>query len=400
MNQQSVLSNYVTNLEESATLKMSAMARALKEEGKDVISLSIGEPDFDTPKFIRDAATEALDAGYTHYTPVPGLPAYRKAIIEKLKRDNGLDYDINNIVVSNGAKQSISNLCQALINPGDEVIIFAPYWVSYGDIVKLAGGKPIFLTATVENDFKVTAEQVKEAMHDGIKFVLFSSPCNPTGSVYTKEELTAIADVIAPYENTYIISDEIYEYIVFGGEHQSIAQNKHVFDRTIVVNGMSKGFAMTGWRLGYIAAPQFIAKACAKIQGQVTSGASAFGQMAAAKALTSDMSEVMSMRDTFNKRRQLVLGLLREIDGLIVNEPQGAFYIFPDCSNFLGKSIDGKTISTSAELSEAILSRNLVATVAGSAFGSPNCIRLSYAAAEEQLIEACKRLKDFFDSMA
>lgn len=400
MNQQSVLSNYVTNLEESATLKMSAMARALKEEGKDVISLSIGEPDFDTPKYIRDAATEALDAGYTHYTPVPGLPEYRKAIIEKLKRDNGLDYDINNIVVSNGAKQSISNLCQALINPGDEVIIFAPYWVSYGDIVKLAGGKPVFLTATVENDFKVTAEQVKEAMHDGVKFVLFSSPCNPTGSVYTKEELTAIADVIAPFDNTYIISDEIYEYIVFGGEHQSIAQNKHVFDRTIVVNGMSKGFAMTGWRLGYIAAPQFIAKACAKIQGQVTSGASAFGQMAAAKALTSDMSEVMSMRDTFNKRRQLVLGLLREIDGLIVNEPQGAFYIFPDCSNFLGKSIDGKTISTSAELSEAILSRNLVATVAGSAFGSPNCIRLSYAAAEEQLIEACKRLKDFFDSMA
>lgn len=399
MSKESILSDYVLNLNESETLKMSQMARDLTAKGVDVISLSIGEPDFNTPEFVIEAAKEALDQGYTHYTPVPGLIEYRKAIVEKLKRDNGLHYTTNNIVVSNGAKQSISNLCQAMINPGDEVIIFAPYWVSYIEIVRLAGGVPICIEATVENDFKVTAEQVKNAMHDKIKFVLFSSPCNPTGSVYTKEELKKIADVIAPFKNTYIISDEIYEYIVFDGVHSSIAENENVFDRTIVVNGMSKGFAMTGWRLGYIAAPLHIAQACSKIQGQVTSGASSFGQKAAATALLSDLAEPKAMTKVFKKRRDLVLSELNKIKGLKVNIPQGAFYIFPDCSNFYGKSINGHVINNAGELTEILLSEYHVAAVSGDAFGAPECIRLSYAASEEQLLEACRRLQKFFSDM-
>lgn len=396
MSKESVLSDYVLNLNESETLKMSQMARDLTAKGIDVISLSIGEPDFDTPEFVINAAKDALDKGYTHYTPVPGLMEYRQAIVEKLKRDNGLSYAMGNIVVSNGAKQSISNLCQAMINPGDEVIIFAPYWVSYIEIVKLAGGSPICIEAKVENDFKVTADQLKEVMHDKVKFILFSSPCNPTGSVYTKEELKKIADVVAPYRNTYIISDEIYEYIVFDGQHSSIAENDNVFERTIVVNGMSKGFAMTGWRLGYIAAPLFIAQACTKIQGQVTSGASSFGQMAAAAALRSDLSAPKAMTEIFRKRRDLVLDELSKIKGLKLNVPQGAFYIFPDCSNFYGKSVHGKVISNAGDLTEVLLSDYHVAAVSGDAFGAPECIRLSYAASEEQLREACRRLQKFF----
>jgi aspartate aminotransferase len=399
MSKESVLSSFVLNLNESETLKMSQMARDLKAKGKDVISLSIGEPDFDTPEFVIQAAKDALDRGYTHYTPVPGLMEYREAIVKKLKRDNGLDYTVKNIVVSNGAKQSISNICQAFLNPGDEVIIFAPYWVSYFEMVKMAGGVPICLDAAVETDFKVTAQQVAAAMNDRVKFVLFSSPCNPTGSVYTGQELKEIADVIAPFQNTYIISDEIYEYIVFDGEHVSIAQNSNVFDRTVVVNGMSKGYAMTGWRLGYIAAPQFIADACAKIQGQVTSGATSFGQMAAATALLSDNAEPLKMRDIFLKRRDMVLTELRKIDGLKLNIPQGAFYIFPDCSNFLGKKLNGITIEDSAQLTESILEEVYVAAVSGAAFGAPNCIRLSYAASEEQLMEACRRLQTYFEKL-
>jgi aspartate aminotransferase len=376
------------------------MARDLKAKGKDVISLSIGEPDFDTPAFVNEAAKQALDDGYTHYTPVPGLVEYRQAIVEKLKRDNGLNYNVSNIVVSNGAKQSISNLCQALINAGDEVIIFTPYWVSYIEIVKLAGGNPICIAATVENDYKVTADQVKIAITDKTKFVLFSSPCNPTGSVYTKAELKAIADVVSEHKDLLIVSDEIYEYIVFDGEHNSIAQNTNVFDQTIVVNGMSKGYAMTGWRLGYIAAPQFVAKACAKIQGQVTSGATAFGQKAAATALLSEPIAPHAMRDTFLKRRDMMLAELRKIKDLKVNTPQGAFYIFPDCSAYYGKSYNGVKIHNSTYLATAILQEVHVALVAGSAFGAPNCFRISYAASDDTLLEACRRLQKFFGGMS
>ena len=400
MSNSAILSDYVLNLQESATLKMSQMARDLKAKGKDVISLSIGEPDFDTPSFVNEAAKQALDDGYTHYTPVPGLVEYRQAIVEKLKRDNGLCYDVSNIVVSNGAKQSISNLCQALLNDGDEVVIFTPYWVSYIEIVKLAGGKPVCIAATVDNDYKVSAEQVKNAISDKTKFILFSSPCNPTGSVYTKAELKAIADVVSEHKNILIVSDEIYEYIVFDGEHNSIAQNSNVFDQTIVVNGMSKGYAMTGWRLGYIAAPQFVAKACAKIQGQVTSGATAFGQKAAATALLSEPTAPHAMRDTFLKRRDMMLSELRKIEGLKVNTPQGAFYIFPDCSAFYGKSYNGIKIDNSSDLATAILQEVHVALVAGSAFGAPNCFRISYAASDETLMEACRRLQKFFGGMS
>ena len=400
MSNSAILSDYVLNLQESATLKMSQMARDLKAKGKDVISLSIGEPDFDTPSFVNEAAKQALDDGYTHYTPVPGLVEYRQAVVEKLKRDNGLSYDVSNIVVSNGAKQSISNLCQALLNDGDEVVIFTPYWVSYIEIVKLAGGKPVCIAATVDNDYKVSAEQVKNAISDKTKFILFSSPCNPTGSVYTKAELKAIADVVSEHKNILIVSDEIYEYIVFDGEHNSIAQNSNVFDQTIVVNGMSKGYAMTGWRLGYIAAPQFVAKACAKIQGQVTSGATAFGQKAAATALLSEPTAPHAMRDTFLKRRDMMLSELRKIEGLKVNTPQGAFYIFPDCSAFYGKSYNGIKIDNSSDLATAILQEVHVALVAGSAFGAPNCFRISYAASDETLMEACRRLQKFFGGMS
>jgi len=399
MSPENYLSDTILNLEESATLKMSQMARDLKAQGKDVISLSIGEPDFDTPSFIIEAAKQALDEGYTHYTPVPGLMELRTAICDKLKRDNKLSYETNQIVVSNGAKQSIYNLCQALLNPGDEVIIFAPYWVSYEAIVKLAGATPIALSASVDSDYKVTPGQVSAAITEKTKFVLFSSPSNPTGSVYSAAELKAIADVIAPHEHVLVVSDEIYEHIVFDGVHDSIAQNDNIKDRTIVVNGMSKGFAMTGWRLGYIAAPAFIAKACAKIQGQVTSGATAFGQRAAMAALQADPEATQDMMRTFLSRRDKMIARLREIDGLQLSVPEGAFYIFPDCSNFFGKSYNGKVINDSNDLAEALLVGANVATVAGSAFGAPNCIRISYAAADDVLMTACDRFKTFFESL-
>ena len=399
MRPEKYLSDTILNLEESATLKMSQMARDLRAEGHDVISLSIGEPDFDTPRFIIEAAKQALDDGYTHYTPVPGLMELRQAVCEKLKRDNNLDYLPNQIVVSNGAKQSIFNLCQALINPGDEVIVFTPYWVSYKAIIKLAGGIPVELSADVNSDYKVTPAQVAAAITDKTKFILYSSPSNPTGSVYTKEELGAIAEVIAPHEHVLIVSDEIYEHIVFDGVHDSIAQHVSVKERTIVVNGMSKGFAMTGWRLGYIAAPLFIAKACAKIQGQVTSGATAFGQRAAMIALQADPEVTQDMMRTFLSRRDKMLNRLKEIKGLQLSVPKGAFYIFPDCSHFYGKSYEGHMINDSDDLAESILLGANVALVAGSAFGAPNCIRISYAASEEVLMKACDRLKVFFESL-
>lgn len=399
MSNNNLLSDTVLNLQESATLKMSKLARELKAKGNDVISLSIGEPDFDTPSFIIEAAKEALDQGYTHYTPVPGLLELREAICTKLKRDNNLTFTPTQIVVSNGAKQTIYNLCQALLNKGDEVVIFTPYWVSYIEIVKLAGGIPVTVYGGVEADYKVTPEQVSAAITSKTKFVLFSSPSNPTGSVYTKKELEAIADVIAPHQNVHIVSDEIYEHIVFDGVHESIAQFDSVKDRTIVVNGMSKGFAMTGWRLGYMAGPEFIAKACAKIQGQVTSGASSFGQKAASIALLADPKITQDMMRTFLGRREYVISQLKEIEGLKLSVPEGAFYIFPDCSNFFGKSYEGQLIKDSNDLAESILMNFNLATVAGAAFGAPNCLRLSYAASEEQLKDACQRLKDFFGAL-
>jgi len=373
---------------------MAQMARDLKAQGHDVISLSLGEPDFDTPNHIKEAAKKALDEGYTKYTPVPGLVELRKAIAEKFKRDNDLDFDISQIVVSNGAKQSIANLCLALLDEGDEAILFAPYWVSYLEIVKLARGVPVELKAGVEQDFKVTPEQVEAAITKRTKIIIFSSPCNPTGSVYSANDLEAIAKVVAKHENVFIISDEIYEYINFIGQHASIGTFPEVKDRTITVNGFAKGFAMTGWRLGYIGGPQWIAKACAKIQGQFTSGATSFGQKAAVHALRADLAPSWKMRDAFLKRRDLVRELLSEIPGFKVNLPEGAFYFFPDISAYFGTS-DGKAkIDNANDFCEYLLNSAHVAVVAGSAFGADNCFRLSYAASEEQLREAVRRIKE------
>jgi len=381
-------------MSESATIKMAQMARDLAAEGHDVISLSLGEPDFDTPQHIKDAAIQALADGYTKYTPVPGLVELRKSIVTKFKRDNNLDFDISQIVVSNGAKQSIANLCLALLNKGDEVVILAPYWVSYSAIVKMVGATPIPVSGGIEKDFKVTGEQLKEAITENTKMVLFSSPCNPTGSVYTHDELKDLSGVISKHENITIVSDEIYEYINFTNKHVSIGTFENVKDRTVTVNGFAKGFAMTGWRLGYIGAPTWIAKACAKIQGQFTSGATAFGQMAGAHALSSDLTPTHKMKEAFQKRRDLVKSLLDEIPGIKTNNPQGAFYFFPDISSFFGKT-DGKaTINNSVEFCEYLLQNAHVAAVAGSAFGDNNCFRISYAASEAQLTEAMRRVKE------
>ena len=387
------LSLRIQRMSESATLKMAQVARDLRAQGHDVISLSIGEPDFDTPQHIKDAASKALNDGYTKYTPVPGLVELREAICTKFKRDNNLDFGINNIVVSNGAKQSIANLSLALLDSGDEVVLFAPYWVSYHAIIKLAGGVPVPIKAGVKTDFKITPEQLDAAINEKTKFVLFSSPCNPTGSVYSHDELEALANVIAKYENLYIISDEIYEYINFVGKHISIGSFENVKNKTITVNGFSKGFAMTGWRLGYIGAPVEIAKACAKIQGQFTSGATAFGQKAAAYALLSDMTPTYQMRDSFLQRRDLVVEKLREIPGFKVNNPEGAFYVFPDISSYFGKTDGQVVINNADEFCNYILDHAHVAVVTGSAFGDDNCFRISYAASEKQLLEAISRIK-------
>jgi aspartate aminotransferase len=380
-------------MEESATIKMAQMARDLKAKGHDVIDLSLGEPDFDTPAHIKEAAKQALDAGFTKYTPVPGLVELRQAIVEKFRRDNGLEFQINQIVVSNGAKQTIANLALALLDEGDEVVILAPYWVSYFEIVKMAGGVPVIVNAGIEQDFKVTAQQVAEAISERTKFVLFSSPCNPTGSVYSKAELEAIAAVIAPHEHVFIVSDEIYEYINFTGSHASIGAIPMVKDRTITVNGFAKGFAMTGWRLGYMGGPKFIADACAKIQGQFTSGATAFGQKAAAHALLSDMTPTWEMREAFLRRRDLCLKLLSEIPGFKVNHPEGAFYIFPDISYYFGKSDSSTTIRNADDFCEYLLQTAHVGTVSGISFGAENCFRISYAASEASLTKAIGRIK-------
>lgn len=388
------LSRLVMEMNESATIKMAQMGRDLKAQGHDVINLSLGEPDFDTPEHIKDAAKKALDEGFTKYTPVPGLPELREAVVRKFKRDNGLDFKVNQIVVSNGAKQTIANLCLALLNEGDEVILFAPYWVSYFEIVKMAGGIPVEVYAGVEQDFKVTPEQVEAAITPRTKAVIFSSPCNPTGSVYSKAELEAIAEVIAPHEQIIVISDEIYEYINFTGSHASIGAVPAVQDRTVTVNGFAKGYAMTGWRLGYMGGPKYLADACAKIQGQFTSGANAFSQKAAALALDADLTPTYRMRDEFKKRRDLLISLLEDIPGFKVNRPEGAFYIFPDISAYFGKTDGNITIRTADDFSEFLLLNAHVATVGGDAFGAPDCFRISYAASESDIRQAMGRIAE------
>ncbi len=389
---QHLLSQRIIDLKPSATLKMAQMARDYRAMGKDVISLSLGEPDFDTPDYIKAFAKEALDQGYTKYTPVAGLPELREAICKKFKRDNGLDYVSSQILVSNGAKQCISNLCNALLNPGDEIILFAPYWVSYFDIANLVGARVISIPSYVEQDFKISADQLEKAITPKTKALLFSSPCNPTGTVYTKEELEAFAKVLERHPNIIIISDEIYEYINFSEGHFSIASIDSMYERTVTVNGFSKGFAMTGWRLGYMAGPEWLIKACANNQGQCTSGATAFGQKAGAMALLGDREETLAMCRTFERRRALVIDLLSQIEGIRCNQPQGAFYIFPDITELYGKSDGTELIRNSEEFCKYILEEALVALVPGIAFGSDRCFRLSYAASDEVLKEAISRI--------
>ena len=380
-------------MEESATIAMSRKSRELKAEGKDIISLSLGEPDFFTPQFIKDAAVEAMNNNFTMYTPVEGYDDLRESISLKFKRDNGLNYPKDQIVVSTGAKQSIANAVLSLINPGDEVIVPAPYWVSYLEIVKVAEGKSVVVHAGIENDFKVTAEQLEKAITPKTKLIIFSTPCNPTGSVYSKEELKAWAEVLQRHPNVYVIADEIYEHINFTGKHESLAQFPEIYNQVITVNGVSKAWAMTGWRLGYIGAPKEIASACNKIQGQFTSATCSITQKAAIAAMKADPSVLNDMIAAFHNRRDLVIKALNSIEGVKTNLPEGAFYVFPDISHFIGKEANGKIIKSAEDLSMYLLSDALVALVSGEAFGDPNCIRISYAASEETLTEAMKRIK-------
>ncbi len=387
------VSNRLKKLSESATLAMARMSRELKAQGHNVIALSLGEPDFDTPKFIKDSGKKAIDNNYSHYTPVPGLLELRQAISKKLKRDNKLEYSADQIVVSTGAKQSIANICLSLLNAGDEVILPAPYWVSYYELVKLGEAIPIVVKSSIDNDFKMSPQALENAISPNTKMVIFSSPCNPSGTVYSQQELKELAKVLENYPNIYVVSDEIYELINYGVEHFSIARIESIKKRVITVNGVSKGFAMTGWRVGYIAAPQWIASACNKIQGQVTSATCAIAQKATETAMLASPSEVKYMRIAFHKRRDLMLEMLSKIPGIKTNKPDGAFYIFPDISHYFGKSDGKKTIYNSNDFCMYILNDAYVALVAGEAFGSPNCVRISYAANEENLIEAVKRMK-------
>ena len=387
------VSNRLKKLSESATLAMARMSRELKAQGHNVIALSLGEPDFDTPKFIKDSGKKAIDNNYSHYTPVPGLLELREAISKKLKRDNKLDYSPDQIVVSTGAKQSIANVCLSLLNSGDEVILPAPYWVSYYELVKLGEATPIVVKSSIDNDFKMSPQDLENAITPNTKMIIFSSPCNPSGTVYSQKELEELAKVIENHKNIYVVSDEIYELINFGVKHFSIARIDSIRDRVITVNGVSKGFAMTGWRVGYIAAPQWISSACNKIQGQVTSATCAIAQKATETAMLASPSEVEHMKIAFHKRRDLMLEMLSEIPGMRTNIPDGAFYIFPDVSHYFGKSDGKKIISNSSDFCMYILNDAHVALVAGEAFGSPNCVRISYAASEENLIEAVKRMK-------
>ena len=387
------LSERLMAMEESATIAMSRKSRELKAEGKDVISLSLGEPDFFTPQFIKDAAIEAMNNNFTMYTPVPGYDDLRESISLKFKRDNGLNYTKDQIVVSTGAKQSIANVVLSIIGPGDEVIVPAPYWVSYLEIVKVAEGTPVVINAGIDNDFKISGKQLEAAITPKTKMLIFSTPCNPTGSVYTKEELRDLADVLVKYPHIVVISDEIYEHINFIGKHESLAQFPDVYEQVVTVNGVSKAWAMTGWRLGYIGAPKIIADACTKVQGQFTSGTSSITQKATIAAMKADPSVLKDMITAFNNRRRLVLAALNEMEGVKANVPVGAFYVFPDISSFFGRSYNGTVIKDSNDLCLYLLAEALVALVSGDAFGDPNCIRISYAASEETLAEAMKRIK-------
>lgn len=390
----SYLSDRITAMAESQTIAMAKKARELAAQGHDVINLSFGEPDFQTPQYIKEAAKKALDDGFTFYSPVAGFPDLRQEIVAKLKRDNNLDYKPENIVVSTGAKQSIANVVLSLVNPGDEVVIFSPYWVSYEEVVKLAEGIPVQVKGAIEDDFVIKPQQLEDAITSNTKLVMYSSPCNPTGSVFSREELMAFARILEKHPQVYIMADEIYEYINFTGQHVSMAEFDFIKDRVITVNGFSKGYAMTGWRVGYIAAKKEIADACDKIQSQITSGTCSIAQKAAVAALKGGRGAAEEMSAAYLRRRDLVLGLMKDIPGIKTYVPQGAFYIFPDMSAFFGKTApDGKVISNSSDLSMFILNDAFVAAVSGDAFGADECIRFSFAASDEKLTEAMDRLK-------
>lgn len=388
-----MLSNRINSLPASATLAMAAKARELKNNGVDIIGLSLGEPDFNTPEFIKDAAIQAVKDNYNSYSPVDGYADLKEAICTKFKRDNGLDYQPSQIVVSTGAKQSIANVCMVLLDPGDEVLLPAPYWVSYSAIATLAEAKSIIIPSSVETDFKITPEQLEKAITPKTKLVMFNSPNNPSGIIYTEEEYRALGAVLEKYPDIYILSDEIYEHINYGTPHFSIAAIPELYDRTITVNGVAKAFAMTGWRIGYIGGPEWIAKACNKMQGQITSGANCIAQRATIAAVSATTDQIQYMVDEFNNRRNLILGLLAEIPGLKLNEPQGAFYVFPDVSSYFGKTIKGKTIENANDFALLLLEEAHVATVTGEAFGNPDCIRISYAASQDEIKKAVQRIK-------
>jgi aspartate aminotransferase len=388
------LSDRINNLATSQTLAMAAKTRELRGEGKDIIGLSLGEPDFNTPDFIKDAAIQAINDNYNSYTPVDGYVELKDAIINKFKRDNNLTYNRAQIVVSTGAKQSLANAALVMLNPGDEVLLPCPYWVSYAEIVKLAEGVPVEVPTTVESDFKITPKQLEDAITPKTKMIWYSSPCNPSGMVYSKEELRALADVLVNYPDIIVVSDEIYEHINFVGEHASMAAFDDMYDRVITVNGVSKAFAMTGWRIGYVGAPEWIARACNKMQGQITSGANCIAQRAVITALEAPVSEIKFMIDTFKERRKLIISLLDSIEGFKTTEPEGAFYVFPNISYFFGKKLKGHQINNATDFSMFLLEEALVATVTGDAFGNADCIRISYAASEDQIKEALKRIKE------
>lgn len=388
------LSDRLQRLAPSATLAMSQKSSEMKAQGIDVINMSVGEPDFNTPDHIKEAAKKAIDDNYSRYSPVPGYADLRKAIVEKLKNENGLDYTVNEVLVSNGAKQSVCNTVMALVNPGDEVIIPAPYWVSYPQMVKLAGGTPVIVEAGFEKNFKMTPEQLEAAITPKTRLLILCSPSNPTGSVYTKEELAGLAEVIKRHDDLFVLADEIYEHINYVGHHESIAQFPGMKERSIIVNGVSKAYAMTGWRIGYIAAPEWIVKGCNKLQGQYTSGPCSVSQKAAEFAYTQSQECVEQMRQAFERRRNLIVKLAQDIPGLEVNVPQGAFYLFPKCSSFYGKSYESTTINNSSDLALFLLEKGHVATVGGDAFGDPDCFRMSYATSDENIIEAMRRIKE------
>ena len=389
-----LLSDRILNMSTSATLAMAAKARELRGEGKDIIGLSLGEPDFNTPDFIKEAAIKSINDNYNSYTPVDGYVELKEAIITKFKRDNNLTYTLPQIVVSTGAKQALFNVAGVMLNEGDEVILPCPYWVSYSDIVKLFGGVPIEVKTSIDTDFKMTPEQLEAAITPNTKMMWLSSPCNPSGSVYSRDELRALADVLVQYPNIYVVSDEIYEHINYGQGHASIAEFDDMYNNTITVNGVSKAFAMTGWRIGYIGAPEKIARACNKLQGQATSGANCIAQRAVITACTESPERVQYMIDEFKQRRDLILELLNDIEGFNCNTPDGAFYVFPNVTYFFGKTLKGHKINNATDFSLYLLEEALVATVTGEAFGNPDCIRISYAASNEQIIEAVKRIKE------